>query len=115
MMYLEDGDTDMARRLVSIQSGLAGLFDMGAYQGEGMGLDLAAYEKNVEATERIMRSLIDNSDSITDFAGSPLYSHMKLKPSESTFMSKLRSNLIESFKDEDTYGYMHGNEFWESL
>lgn len=115
VMYLEDGNTDMAGRLVSIQSGLAGLFDMGAYQGEGMGLDLAVHEKDVEATERIMRCLIDNSDSITDFVNSPLYSHMKLKPSESTFMSKLRSDLIASFKDEDTYGYMHGNEFWEKM
>jgi len=115
VMYLEDNNTDMARKFVHIQSGLAKLFEMGAYQGEGMGLDLAVYEKDVETTERIMRCLIENSDSITDFTKSSLYSHMKLKASESTFMNKLRSDLIESFQDEVTYGYMHGNEYWENL
>lgn len=114
-MYLEDDNTDMSRRFVNIQSGLAKLFEMGAYHGEGMGLDLAVHEKDVAATEKIMRCLIDHSDNITDFVHSPLYSHMTLKPSESAFMSKLRSDLVESFKDETTYGYMHGNEYWEGL
>lgn len=115
VMYLEDKNTEMVHKLVNIQGGLAKLFDLGTYQEVAMGLELAVYEKDIQMTERIMRGIIENSDTLTDFMRSDLFSHIPMRTADNSFMDKLRSDLIKSFQDEESYGYMRGNEFWESL
>jgi len=113
VMYMEQGNTNMARKLLDKQSSLASIFEMGKYQVAAPALDLAVYEKDVEATEQIMRTLIENSDTISDFAKSDLFAHISFQIPESSFSEKIRLNIIEGFRDEDTYGYMCGNEYWE--
>ena len=115
VMYMEQGDTGMAHKLLDTQCNLTSAFEMGEYQTAAPALDLAAYEKDVVATERIMRTMIDSTDTIGDFTKSGLFAHLTLKSPDSSFAKKLQSNIIQGFKDEETYGYMRGNPFWEKL
>lgn len=115
VMYMEQGDLNMAHKLLDKQCSLASTFEMGEYQSTAPALDLAAYEKDVAATERIMRTLIECTDTISDFTKSDLFAHLSFKPSDSSFVKKLKSDIIQGFKDEEAFGYMHGNEYWEKL
>ena len=114
-MCVEQGDLAMARRLLDKQSGLARLFEMGEFQAAAPALDLAAHEKDVEATERIMRAILEESETVCDFTKSGLFSHLSFRTPDHSFAEELRSGLRESFRDEETYGYMRGNAFWEEI
>ena len=114
-MYVEQGDLAMARRLLDKQSGLTRLFEMGEFQAAAPALDLAAHEKDVEATERIMRAILEESETVCDFTKSGLFSHLSFRTPDHSFAEELRSGLRESFRDEETYGYMRGNAFWEEI
>ncbi|WP_146204704.1 hypothetical protein [Butyrivibrio fibrisolvens] len=88
---------------------------MGVYQEMSMQLELAAYEKSVDETARIMKTLISNCDSISDFTKSKLFSHLSFKQYGKDFYEELRSDLVKRFCDEETFGYMSGNIYWETL
>lgn len=88
---------------------------MGVYRQHAPFIDLAVHEKDVDKTERLMRLLIENSHSLTAFIQSPLYAHLPQKPVESTFVERVKADLIRSFTDEKDFAYMRGNAYWESL
>jgi transcriptional regulator with XRE-family HTH domain len=111
----EDGDLDLAHRVADASSDVAKCFDMGVYQEISMQLELAAYEKNIDETARIMEKLISNCDSISDFTKSKLFSHLSFKQYGKGFYEDLRSDLVKRFCDEETFGYMSGNIYWETL
>lgn len=118
LLYIADGNLPMARKFTELASGLAALFEMGAYQEAAAGLELATLEKNVEETERIMRTLLQNYDSITDFTRSDLFRHLYASPRPAvhlSFYKRLKENLVKGFLEEEVYGYMRGNAFWEEL
>jgi len=78
--------------------------------------DIAMAHKLLDnTTERIMRTLIENCDTISDFTKSDLFAHLSFKTPDSSFTKKLLSSIVDGFKNEDTFGYMRGNEFWENL
>ena len=62
-----------------------------------------------------MEALIDNCASISDFTKSNLFSHLSFKQYGKDFYEDLRSNLVKRFCDEETFGYMSGNIYWETL
>ena len=111
----EDGDLDLAHRVADASSDVAKCFDMGVYQEISMPLELAAYEKNIDETARIMEKLISNCDSISDFTKSKLFSHLSFKQYGKDFYEDLRSDLVKRFCDEETFEYMSGNIYWEIL
>lgn len=119
ILYIREEDFRMARKLVYLRSALARLFEMGRYQEAAAGLDLAVSTKDVAKTERIMRSLLDHLDTLTDVARSDLYRHLydspeKTKPAISGhFREKFQKELAEGFLDEEVFGYMRGNAYWE--
>lgn len=115
ILYMQEKDYDMARKLIGIESSLAKLFEMGRYQEASPGLELAVAEKNVEETERIMRILLEHSKTLTDFTRSGLYRHTPFKKTPSAFSDQLKKNLLEGFLTEETFSYMHGNPYWEKL
>lgn len=116
ILYMGDRDYTMAHRLVELENGLAALFEMGAYQEVSAGLELAALEKDVEETERIMQVLMERYDTLMDFTRSDLYRHICSGPkSISAFAKRMKEKMAEGFLDEETFGYMHGNAFWEKL
>ncbi|SDB68874.1 hypothetical protein SAMN02910263_04306 [Butyrivibrio sp. INlla16] len=60
-----------------------------------MQLELAAYEKNIDETARIIENLISNCDSISDFTKSKLFSHLSFKQYGKEFYEDLRLDLVK--------------------
>ena len=112
LLYMEDGNPEMAWKLVNVQSQAAAVFEMGRYAEVSTGLDVAAWEKNVEKTAAMMQEIMAAVDSIGDFTQSSLYRHMAFQKIEPDFADRLRKNLIEGMGDE-SYAWMKGNAFWE--
>lgn len=114
ILYMEDGDREMARKLVGVSSAVAAAFEMGKYNEVCWGLNVAAWEKNVEWTARLMREILDSIGTIGAFTKSKLYQHMALKTVDPDFSACLKQELLKSF-GEETFAYMQGNADWEKL
>lgn len=114
-LALQDDDMDKAHMLVNKQRELAKVFEMGRYQEVSCGLELATIEKDVEKTVAIMKEMLESFDDISGFRKSILYEHMKFKESRKEFIDEMKANLINCFKDEETYGYLKENEWWKGL
>ena len=115
ILYMKENDYAMAHKLVNLESSLAKLFEMGRYQEVSPGLELAAVQKDVEETERIMRILLEHTDTLMDFTRSDLYRHTPFKSANPAFFNQLKNDLIMGFLEEETYSFMQGNPYWEEL
>lgn len=114
-LYMEDNNCEMVNKLVGVSSAAASTFEMGKYNEVCDGLDAAAWEKNVERTAQIMQDILDNLETIGDFAKSKLYQHMGFKPVGAEFIYGLRIEILKSLRYDESYSYMKGNECWEKL
>lgn len=114
ILYMEDDDREMANKLAGISSALASAFEMGRYNEVCIGLDIAAWEKDVEKTAQIVRDILDNLETIDGFTRSKLYQHMDFKKADPEVVDTFRQELLKLLEDE-AYSYMQGNECWESL
>lgn len=114
ILYMEDDDHEMARKLVEVSSSAASTFEMGKYNEICFGLDVAAWEKDIEWTAQLIQELLDSIGTIGDFTKSKLYQHMALKTVDSNFSASLKRELLKSLEDE-SFNYMQGNEDWEKL
>lgn len=115
MLYLEDKDYDMADRMAETQSKTAAAFEMGRYAEVSVFLDNAAARKDALQTERAMRDILGSTDTLGDFTKSRLYAHMTFKPVDEDFKRRIHADLAASFEDDEVFGYMRGNEYWEGL
>lgn len=114
ILYMEDNDHEMANKLVAVSSSAASAFEMGKYNEVCWGLDVAAWEKDVEWTAQLMQEILDGIGTIGDFTKSKLYQHMTLKSVDPDFTVGLKQELLKSLGDENFY-YMQGNKDWEKL
>jgi transcriptional regulator with XRE-family HTH domain len=114
ILYMEDGNHEMAKKLVEVSSSAASTFEMGKYNEVCFGLEVATWEKDAAWTAQLMQDILDGIETIGDFAKSKLYQHMALKTVGTEFSVGLKQKLLESFKDE-SFHYMQGNEYWEKL
>ncbi len=114
ILYMEDGDHAMARKLVEVSSAAASAFEMGRYDEVCYGLHVAVWEKNAAWTARLMGEILDSIGTIGAFARSKLYRHMTLKTVDPDLSAGLKRELLKSLDDE-TFDYMQGNEAWEKL
>ena len=114
ILYMEDDDHEMARKLVEVSSSAASTFEMGKYNEICFGLDVAAWEKDIEWTAQLIQEILDSIGTIGDFTKSKLYQHMALKTVDSNFSASLKRELLKSLEDE-SFNYMQGNEDWEKL
>lgn len=114
ILYMEDDNHKMAKKLVEVSSSAASTFEMGKYNEVCYGLDVATWERNVEWTARLMQEILDSIGTIGDFTKSKLYQHMVLKTVDPDFSVGLKQELLKSFRDE-SFNYMQGNETWEKL
>lgn len=94
---------------------MAGIFEMGKYHECSSMLDVVCAEKNVLETYEVVKQLLKSVDSLCDFEKSVLYQHMSFKKPESFFAGNLKEQLLEGFRDEESFGYMKENEDWEAL
>ena len=114
ILYMEDDDHEMARKLVEVSSSAASTFEMGKYNEICFGLDVATWEKDIEWTAQLIQELLDSIGTIGDFTKSKLYQHMALKTVDSNFSASIKRELLKSLEDE-SFNYMQGNEDWEKL
>lgn len=115
ILAMHDKDRDKAHMLVEKQRELANIFEMGEYHEVSWGLDLAAAEKDVEATIETMERMLASVDKISDFTKSTLYAHMEFKKLEDKFITELHKNLLGNFRNEKTYSYMKKSKRWQEL
>lgn len=114
ILYMEDDNHEMAKKLVEVSSSAASTFEMGKYSEACFGLEVAAWEKDVAWTAQLMHKILNSVGTIGDFVKSKLYQHMLLKTVDPEFSEGLRQELLKSFGDE-SFHYMQGNEYWEEL
>lgn len=112
---MKDLGTSVLARLKEKQRELANIFEMGEYHEVSWGLDLAAAEKDVEATIETMERMLATVDKISDFTKSTLYAHTEFKKLEDKFIAELHKNLLNNFRDEETYNYMKNSKRWQEL
>ena len=114
VLYMEDGDREMAEKLVAVSSSAASAFEMGRYNEVCWGLDVAVWEKDIAWTAQIMGAILDSIGTIGDLTSSKLYQHMTLKTVDPDSLDGLKRELLKSL-DDGTFDYMQGNEAWEKL
>lgn len=116
MLSLQEGDTAQARKYIEKESGLAKLFEMGIYYETSCKLELAVMEKNIRETLSIVKSMLASLEEIGSFVNSSLYTHMTFnKEAFRKQVPRMREDLLTCFRDDETYGYMSGNEEWEKM
>lgn len=114
ILYMEDDNHEMAKKLVEVSSSAASTFEMGRYREVCYGLDVAAWEKDTAWTAQLMQEILDSVETMGDFTKSKLYQHMTLKTIDPNFSAGLKRKLLDSLGDE-SFHYMQGNEDWEKL
>lgn len=111
----KEDNMEKVRVMVDKQSVLAELFEMGEYHRISGRLELAVMEKDVEATVTIMQQLLASIDDIYHFSQSALYEHMTFREARPEFVAQMREDLLKSFQDEETYGFLKGDSRWRNL
>ena len=83
---------------------------------ESQGIDvLGAMEMDEEATIGIAEKMLSCIEQIQSFTRAPLYSHMTFKHTDGAYLAEMKQDLLKSFRTEETYGFLKGNERWEKL
>lgn len=114
-LAVEHNNLDKAHWFVTKQQELAKLFEMGKYYEVSCGLELATLEKDVNATIEIMKKMLASVEGIGDFNESELYEHMTFKKMEHDFIEKMKKDLIRTFEDEETFGFLSEDERWKEI
>ena len=114
-LSIQEQDMERADMLVDKRRALAELFEMGAYQANSGILELAVMRKDEEKTLEIMEKLLESVDELTAFTKSPLYAHMSFSEPREEFITRVKQNLLESFRDEETYGFLKENKRYRNL
>lgn len=114
-LAVRDNDMERAHRLVEKQQEMAACFEMGRYHEVSGGLELATMEKDADAVIRIMQDMLEALPQICSFRDSFLYEHMSFKEPRAEFVTEIRENLRQCFHDEETFGFLKGDERWVEL
>lgn len=115
MLAMEEKNMDKARAMVEKQSALAKVFEMGEYYEVSYGIELATVEKDADKVIDIMQRMLTSIDEIYSFAKAPLYEHMTFRETREEYLAELKQNLMQSFRDEETFGFLKGDRRWEEM
>ena len=111
----QDGDVEKARMVVDKIIGLVKVFDMGAYYEASAGMDLAVMERDKDRVIEIMEKMLSAVDEIEQWRRSPLYEHMTFREGGEEFWGEMKRKLKEAFGDEESFGFLEGDERWRRL
>lgn len=114
-LAMKEEDRERAHRLIDKQHQLAKVFEMGAWHEVSGGLELATLEQDADAVIEIMSKIVDTFPEIYGFAQSDLYRHMTFRQPREEFMEKLRKNMLDLFRDEETFGFLKNDARWQQL
>lgn len=115
-LAMEEGNMTRAGLFVEKQQQMARLFEMGKYSEVSTKLEWTVARKDVEGTLETMEQMLDCVDTVDDFMTSTLFEHMEFrKASKGEFQPMLRKNLLENFRDEETFGFLKKEERYREL
>ena len=116
-LALKEDDRERAHKFVNKLQMLARVFEMGTYQEASFGLELATLEQDADAVVGIMSKMLDSlsQDGMTGFVKSDLYRHMEFREMREEFAGKMRENLLNCFRDEETFGWLREDTRWQEL
>ena len=114
-LALEEHDMGYARFLKEKIQSISYTLEMGKYNEYSPMLNIVYAEKDVEGTYKVVKQLLENVDTMYDFRKSQLYQHKKFREVDSSAFAKVKAKLLESFRDEEDFGYMKGYVPWEKL
>ena len=114
-LAMEEKDWERAHRMQDKWSRLAGVFEMGAYHEACGHLELAALEQDKDAAIEIMTKILDSLSEMTGCAKSDLYRHMSFREVSEEFLANVRKDLLKSFRDEETFGFLKDDVRWQEL
>lgn len=115
MLALRENDYEKAHLLADKQGELARCFEMGKYYEVCGRLEIATQEKDVDTVIATMKEMLSSVEEIGSFCHSPFYVHMEFKEIRTEFVEELRNNLLQCFRDEETYGFLKEDERWKKL
>lgn len=114
-LAVQEKDRKKAHMLTEKQQKLASLFEMGRYYEVFCKMDLAVLEKDVETTIQTMEEMLSSIDELSKFTRSPLYEHMKFRELADGFVANMKHNIIQCFRDEESYGFLEKDKRWKEL
>lgn len=109
-LAMEEGDRQRAHMIVEKWSQTARVFDMGRFNEISVELDLAAAEKDVESTLRLMEEMTASMEDLCSYASSPLYEHMTFKEPREEFLDDMKKTFKASLQDEGMFGFLKEEE-----
>ena len=115
LLSLQEQNLVKAHLFADKQQILANLFEMGRYHEVAFKLDLATAERDVDTILDTMEVLLDSINDITSFSNSSMYEHMDFQKSDCTLTDQLKQELLNCFRDKNTYGFLEGNERWQRI
>ena len=115
MLALRENNMEKAHAMTEKQSDLARVFEMGEYYEISCKLELATVEKDADAVIDIMRKMLVSIDDIYSFAKAPLYEHMTFREARDEYITELKEDLLNSFRHEETFGFLKGDGRWQEL
>lgn len=115
LLAVQSGDLERARWLTDKQAALARCFEMGRYYEVSCRLELATLERDADAVIGTAREMLDSVQNIWSFCDSPLFEHMQFKQPDPAFVQEMRENLLQCFRDEETYGFLAHDRRWKEL
>lgn len=115
IIQLRENDLEKARYYAEKKKGLIRLFEMGEYNAYAADLELVRSEKDPDKTIECVQGLMEHLDSMCAFTYAPLYSHMTFKKIDPEFVQKMRRNILDGFRSDESFDYMKDNPRWEQL
>lgn len=115
MLSMQEKDMDRAHMLAAKQGELAKCFEMGKYYGASGKLEIAVLEKDTEAAIAVMKDMLSAVEEISGYTKAALYEHMEFKEPSKEFLEELKGNLLQCFRDEESFGFLKYDKRWQEL
>ena len=111
----KENDRERAQKLVEKQGELARCFEMGKFYEIVPQLDLAVLEQNQELALDTMEKVLSSVEEIGGFRQAWLYKHMTFQEMQPELLENMKKQLLQSFADEETYGFLKEAPRWQAL
>lgn len=111
----KENDKKQARKLAEKQGELARCFEMGEFYEVIPRLDLAVLEQNRELALETMEKVLDSVAEIGSFRQAWLYEHMTFQEMQPELLENMKKQLLQSFADEETYGFLKEEPRWQAF
>ena len=115
LFSMEKKDYVKAKMYLDKLSEMARTFEMGRYQEVSGYLDFAVSQKNVGETIQILREMLSNIETIEDYAKTFLFEHLDFRQLEQSFYNKIKKNILQGLKNDESLAYMKGCDEWERM